>query len=143
MRRSLSMPVVGLAMLAVACGTALAQPKAKVDPGKREYAANCASCHGALGKGDGPTRPYLTRAPTDLSTLAKANGGVMPVSRIYESIDGSKVVAGHGSQEMPVWGTAYRIQAAERNVEVDYDPEVYVRGRILALIDYIYRLQVK
>jgi len=28
-------------------------------------------------------------------------------------------------------------------MDTPYDPEVYVRTRILALIDYIYRLQAK
>ena len=96
-----------------------------------------------LGKGDGPNKPYLTKVPTDLTTLAKGNGGVMPVARVYESIDGTKTVPGHGSRDMPVWGQAYRIRAAEHYMDVNYDPESFVRGRILALIDYMYRLQVK
>lgn len=141
MRTRSMIPLLGACALALACGQVAAQ--SKVDPGKREYDANCASCHGVLGKGDGPNKPYLTKVPTDLTTLAKANGGVMPVARLYESIDGSKAVPGHGSRDMPVWGQAYRIRAAEHYIDVNYDPEAFVRGRILALIDYIYRLQVK
>ena len=44
---------------------------------------------------------------------------------------------------MPVWGYEYRVQAAEHYIDAPYDPEVYVRARILSLIDYIYRLQQK
>ena len=141
MRTRSMIPLLGACALALACGQAAAQ--SKVDPGKREYDANCASCHGVLGKGDGPNKPYLTKVPTDLTTLAKGNGGVMPVARVYESIDGTKTVPGHGSRDMPVWGQAYRIRAAEHYMDVNYDPESFVRGRILALVDYMYRLQVK
>lgn len=45
--------------------------------------------------------------------------------------------------EGTAWGRDYRIKAAEYYFDVPYDPEVYVRGRILALIDYINRIQAK
>ena len=44
---------------------------------------------------------------------------------------------------MPIWGNQYRVRAAEYYIDVPYDPEVFVRAKILALIDYISRLQVK
>lgn len=139
-RSSLQAACVGACLAMMATG-ALAQ--GKVDLGKREYDANCASCHGLKGTGDGPSAQYLTRKPTDLTKLAKANGGVLPVHRLHESIDGTLVVPGHGTREMPTWGNQYRARAAEYYVDVQYDPDVFVRGRILALIDYIGRLQTK
>jgi mono/diheme cytochrome c family protein len=39
--------------------------------GKENYAANCTSCHGDGGKGDGPAAPALEHPPGDL-TSAKA-----------------------------------------------------------------------
>lgn len=128
--------------LAVASSGAFAQQQ-KVDIGKREYDANCASCHGAGGKGDGPMRPFLTKSASDLTVLAKNNGGVMPVTRLYATIEGSREATAHGTADMPVWGYEYRVQAAQYYLDVPYDPEVYVRTRILSLIDYIYRLQAK
>ncbi len=95
------------------------------------------------GTGDGPNKPYLTRSPTDLTTLAKANGGVLPVNRLYESIEGTLTVPGHGTRDMPTWGNEYRIQAAEYYIDTPYDSGGVVRARILALIDYISRLQAK
>ena len=139
-RFSLQAACVGACLVVAATG-ALAQ--GKVDLGKREYDANCASCHGMKGTGDGPSAQYLTRKPTDLTKMAKANGGVLPVNRLHESIDGTLAVPGHGSREMPIWGNQYRVRAAEYYVDVPYDPEVFVRGRILALTDYISRLQTK
>ena len=55
----------------------------KMDLGKRKYDASCASCHGLRGTGDGPNAPYLNRKASDLTALAKNNGGVFPVNRLY------------------------------------------------------------
>jgi mono/diheme cytochrome c family protein len=122
-------------------GAASAQT-ARVDLGKREFESNCASCHGANGKGGGYAVEWLRKSPTDLTTLSKRNAGVFPVSRMYEMIEGANVPS-HGARDMPVWGMDYRIQAGEYYADVPYDPEAYVRGRILALIEYINRLQEK
>lgn len=137
---STGLPLLVAALLAA--GPAVAQQQ-RPDLGKREFDANCASCHGATGKGDGPNKPWMTKAPPDLTLIAKNNGGVLPFKRLYEVIDGTGQVAGHGSSDMPVWGRDYRIKAAEYHFDVPYDPEVYVRGRILALIDYINRIQAR
>jgi mono/diheme cytochrome c family protein len=141
MKRSIIHAALIGASLAIAATGALGQ--GKVDLGKREYDANCASCHGPKGMGDGPTRPYLNKSPTNLTTLARDNKGVLPVNRLYESIDGTLTVPGHGTRDMPTWGNQYRMKAAEYYMDVPYDPEAFVRARILALIEYISRLQVK
>ena len=122
---------------------AFAQTKGeRVDFGKREFDANCATCHGPSGKGNGPITDLLTKRPPDLTQLSKNNGGVFPMARLYDVIDGSGVQA-HGTRDMPIWGQDYRVRAAEYYVDVPYDPEAYVRVRILALLEYINRLQAK
>lgn len=132
------------ALLAAMVTTASAQQKPEEDFGKTEYEFNCAACHGTTGQGDGPAAVYLTPKPSDLTTLAKTNKGVFPVARLYDVIDGSQEVKGHGSRAMPIWGREYRLEAGERNFEgPPYSPEAYVRVRILALIEYLYRLQTK
>lgn len=128
-----------LLALTLFAGSAVAQG-VKADLGKQEYNASCAVCHGNAGKGNGPYVELLQKKPTDLSTLTKRNGGTFPVARIYETIEGANVPS-HGSREMPIWGRAYRISAAEYYIDVDYNPEVFVRARILALIEYLSRLQ--
>jgi len=115
----------------------------KADQGKMEYESNCAACHGVDGRGEGPYKMYLTTPPADLSLLAKNNGGVFPVERVYQMIDGRTGVKGHGPSDMPIWGDKYKIRAAEHYVDVPYNPEVYIRSRILGLVDYLYRLQRK
>ena len=44
---------------------------------------------------------------------------------------------------MPIWGKHYSVSAAPRYDDYAYNPEAAVRGRILSLIDYLYRLQSK
>lgn len=130
---------VSLLALTLFSGVAFAQA-AKVDLGKQEFDSNCAVCHGISGKGNGPYVELLRRSPTDLTKLAKSNGGVFPVNRVYETIEGANVPS-HGSRDMPIWGTAYRVQAGEYYVDVPYNPDAYVRSRVLALVEYINRLQ--
>jgi len=108
--------------------------------GQREFESNCTSCHGMSGRGGGPLVGFLTKSPPDLTQLAKANGGVFPIARAYEVIEGGAVAA-HGTREMPVWGQDYRVQAATYFMDMPYDPEFYVRSRILALVEYLSRLQ--
>jgi hypothetical protein len=119
------------------------------DPGKAEYLWGCAACHGADGKGKGPLGVELRTAPADLTTLAKRNNGVFPLNAVYEIIDGRKAVKAHGTRDMPVWGYRYTPGASaaskptEPYVDLSYDPEHVVRNRILAVVDYLSRIQEK
>lgn len=128
-----------VAMAALLATGAMAQQKA--DLGKREYDSNCAICHGRDGKGNGPYVELLKRSPPDLTTMARRNGGVFPVAKSYDVIEGAG--PGHGTRDMPIWGMAYNVKAAEYYVDVPYDREAFVRGRILSLIEYLNRLQAK
>jgi mono/diheme cytochrome c family protein len=110
--------------------------------GKREFESNCASCHGVTGRGGGPLVSYLSKSPPDLTQLSKNNAGVFPIARVYDVIEGGSVPA-HGTRDMPVWGQDYRVQAATYFMELPYDPEVYVRTRILALAEYLSRIQAR
>lgn len=134
--RKLSLSLMALTMMS---GVTYAQP-GKVDLGKQEYVENCAVCHGNDGKGHGPYVEFLRKSPPDLTQLTKRNGGVFPVSRMYETIEGANVPS-HGARDMPIWGMDYRIKAAEYYIDVPYEPEPFVRARILMLIEHISRLQ--
>jgi mono/diheme cytochrome c family protein len=102
------------------------------------YARHCAACHGAEGRGDGPVAPALTRAPTDLTTLARRHGGRLDAARVAAAIDGRSPVAGHGSREMPVWGVVF---------EAEVSGEGYVGYRAIErsqrLTEYLATLQVE
>ena len=112
-----------------------------VDYGKREYNTNCAACHGVEGKGDGPYKEALFQSPPDLTTISQRNEGVFPFQRVYEIVDGRGAdIKAHGPRDMPIWGAEYMARA---NESLEPYPEVYARIRILALIDYLFRIQVK
>ena len=83
------------------------------------------------------------KAAPDLTLLQRKNNGTYPFDRVYAMIDGRVDVAAHGTPEMPIWGRRYSVEAAEYYVDVPYEPEAYVRGRILAVTEYVCRLQVK
>ena len=74
------------------------------DLGRSLYRLGCAVCHGLDGKGKGPLSGQLKAAPADLTVLAKNNHGIFSISSVYEIIDGRKVIAAHGTREMPIWG---------------------------------------
>jgi mono/diheme cytochrome c family protein len=127
-----------------------AEKKPEFDLGKSEYQNSCAACHGADGKGGGAVASSLKKAPSDLTTLAKRNNGVLPVDRLYAWIDGREAIGAHGERAMPIWGKRYSSDSAEfaeyfsdkpRGAWVELD--MYVRTRILALIDYLNRIQAK
>ena len=118
-------------------------PSSSTDFGRFLYQSNCAVCHGVGGKGDGPLAGKVdTRGGADLTTLAKANNGVFPLERVYQVIGGREEILVHGSRDMPVWGTTFleRI-ASEGSIELPWGREFYVRIRILALVDYLSRIQ--
>ena len=133
------------------CWAAAAQAQ-EIDIGKSEFQSSCASCHGTDGKGNGPVSGQLKVAPSDLTILAKNNNGVFPTNAVYEIIYGSKTVPAHGTREMPIWGERFNpIVGLPHNVDPSYwkmagpqqSPEVVVRTRILAVIDYLNRIQQK
>lgn len=68
------------------------------------YAQLCAVCHGRDGRGDGPAAVALKQSPTDLTQLARKNGGKYPTVAIQHSITNSDSIAAHGTSAMPVWG---------------------------------------
>jgi len=61
---------------------------------------------------------------------------------VYDVIDGRKEVLAHGRRDMPVWGAAYRTESLRDYAPYgEYADESLVRARILALIEYVSRLQ--
>jgi hypothetical protein len=78
-------------------------------------------------------------------TMQKNNSSVFPLDRVYEVIDGRQAVAAHGPGDMPVWGDVYSARGAAFSFGYANPKglESFTRGRIIALIGYIYTLQAK
>ena len=127
----------------------------QLDAGKTEYQVHCAVCHGIDGKGNGPASDELKTHPADLTMLAKNNNGVFPYKAITEVIDGRKALKAHGTREMPIWG--YQLTPMPKRtitplspdaktgqgLKTYYDSQIVVRNRILAIVDYLNRVQAK
>src|SRR4026209_2699233 len=72
--------------------------------GRDSFDRYCASCHGADGRGGGPVASQLQNRPTDLTTLARRNGGTFPRERVAAFVEGTERLSlTHGSGDMPVW----------------------------------------
>jgi len=141
--RAFTIGALAVGTVAIASAQQSAPAEQSVDRGKYEYDGHCAACHGSSGAGDGPYSSYLNKPIPSLTSLSKKNGGVFPFEQVHEIIDGRKEVRAHGSVGMPIWGRRFRIEAARRGDDFGADLEAVVRARILALTEYIYRLQAK
>lgn len=124
--------VAAVPMLALAGAASAADVDEMQQQNFYEY---CASCHGPMGRGDGPVAGELKTRPTDLTQLAKNNDGQFPYTRVRAIIDGRGQAVGiHGPAEMPVWGQRF-------SQEGNTDPQV--RAKILSIVDYLVSIQEK
>lgn len=138
------MKTIALSLVA-AIGLAGGATAQGMSMGQFEFHNSCEVCHGAGGKGDGEFSQLLSAQPADLTMLQKNNGGVFPVQRVFETIDGQATVAAHGERDMPIWGQRY-IERAGESYDYAFSPKEsaeYSRARMLALVEYIATLQAK
>lgn len=96
------------------------------------FRAYCTPCHGSDAKGAGPAAPALKAKVPDLTLLASNNRGEFPATRVRQTIMGDKVVAAHGSREMPIWGPVFH------QVEADMD---WGNVRLSSLVKYLESIQ--
>ncbi len=104
--------------------------------GANNFAQYCVACHGKDAKGTGTLAATLNPKPADLTLLSKNNGGTFPRDMVFQIIDGSQKVKGHGGGDMPQWGTTFLASMGSDNKDA-------VKRRIDSLVDYLETLQVK
>ena len=104
--------------------------------GSELFQQHCATCHGATAVGDGPTASALVTKPADLTKIAARRGGRFPEADIARFIDGRFDLPAHGSREMPVWGARFGAPISEGTSH-----DEIVRGKLLALVEYLKTLQ--
>jgi mono/diheme cytochrome c family protein len=119
-------------------GTALAQDPAI---GQEEYRMHCAACHGLDGRGDGPIGQILKTPAPNLAMITARNGGTFPIEKIYAIIEGSSVVAAHGTRDMPLWGDRYREAPKPVTPDQARMSEDLAQQRILSLVYYLGTMQ--
>lgn len=108
------------------------------EPGEAMYRRYCAACHGPTGRGDGVASSTLRPPPTNLTEIAKRNGGTFPTMTVVHYVDGTDHVRAHGDPAMPVWGEIFREEAVP-----DTTRRVEVRGKVMQIVAYIESIQAK
>ncbi|RYH02301.1 c-type cytochrome [Salipiger sp. IMCC34102] len=125
-----------LALLSL-IGLAACAPETPTYDGAQAFQAQCASCHGALGRGNGPLAEGLSPAPSDLTTLTRRFGGTYPADHVMTAIDGYNRGA-HFSAAMPRFGDGDL--GPMIMTEEDGNP-MPIPAELLALSNYIETLQ--
>lgn len=117
-----------------------AVPIVQSDPssGKQMYTDYCAPCHGREGKGNGPAAAAMKTPPTNLSLLAKNNGGKYPDAHVSAVLTFGDEKKAHGSKEMPVWGQLFQSLDWTSSTK-----DMEAKQRINRLNTYIESLQAK
>lgn len=147
--------VAGVALVLSMPGVSIADEDAqKLETGRTEFLSNCAECHGADGKGEGPMSRKLKIKPADLTILARRNNGVFLPTEIYRKIDGRYGVGSRPGSAMPVWGCrqgaapdqqrkANKPKPLDSLLNLACDSEARIRARISAIVDYLRQIQEK
>ncbi|WP_416881302.1 c-type cytochrome [Marivita sp.] len=108
--------------------------------GRALFMENCAVCHGADAKGNGPMARAMAKAPPDLTLIALRNGGDFPSVRVLSTIDGytKSSLSGPG---MPEFGALLDGEL----VPLDTGDGVLTPTprKLVALLEYIQSIQAK
>ncbi|MDO8678217.1 MAG: universal stress protein [Acidobacteriota bacterium] len=104
--------------------------------GRATFQTYCVMCHGNEGRGDGRLAAHMTRKPSDLTEIAKRNGGEFPSELVFRTVDGRQPVRGHGGPDMPAWGDTF-LKSREGG---DANS---VRETIDSLVRYVESIQAK
>jgi mono/diheme cytochrome c family protein len=103
--------------------------------GKAMYDSYCAVCHAKDAKGNGPAASAMKTPPTDLTQMAKNNGGKYPAAHVAAVLKGQAMNPSHGSEEMPIWGRLFS--------SISQGHEGQVQQRITNLVTYLEGVQAK
>ena len=96
-----------LVLVLAAAGTVARADEAPDMSGQQLYQDFCAVCHGANAHGSNPGGQALRAKIPDLTLLAARHHGVFPAEEVHRIIDGRLIRWGHGSRQMPVWGSEF------------------------------------
>jgi len=148
----------GLAVSAVAVVGWLTVTSARAEDqgvvqGQKLYTKYCASCHGATGKGDGPQAASTTPKASDLTLIAKRNGGKFPFYEVMMLINGRSpdsqqsnaslpgLPKAHGDPSMPVWGEVFSREELSKGTSLDL--QLQATGKIMMITEYLQSIQAK
>lgn len=144
--------VVGVGLLGLRSASG-AESQA-VTHGRELYTKYCASCHGPNGKGDGPQASSTTPKASDLTQIAKRNGGKFPFYETMQLIEGRSPTSqnadtslpglpkAHGDPKMPAWGEVFsREDLGAQGSSLDL--QLQTTGKIMMITEYLQSIQAK
>jgi mono/diheme cytochrome c family protein len=102
--------LVSQLVMVILCALHSGALAAELNGGKQMFVRYCASCHGVDGKGNGAVAVQLKFKAADLTLIRKKNKGIYPLDDVMATIDGRRIVKGHGERDMPVWGEVFTAQ---------------------------------
>ena len=131
---------------------------AAVASGQKLYMQYCASCHGTDGKGNGAQASTLNPKASDLTQLAKKNGGRFPFYETMLLISGRSATSqdqntdlpglpkadlpkAHGDPKMPVWGEVFNREELSKGTSLDL--QMQATGKIMLITEYLQSIQAK
>ena len=125
--------VCAIGVLGKPAASAAPVPATIQESSKDIYMHCCAACHGANGKGLGPSASALKTPPSDLTTLSRRHDGKFPYEYVSDVLRfGTRIVA-HGSSDMPIWGPIFG--------SMENYNEPAVKERIRKLCEYLASIQ--
>jgi len=149
----------GLAVLVAATAALGVRPASGAESqgvihGRELYTKYCASCHGPAGKGDGPQASSTTPKASDLTQIAKRNGGKFPFYETMQLIEGRRPTSqnadtsltglpkAHGDAKMPAWGEVFsREDLGAQGSSLDL--QLQTTGKIMMITEYLQSIQAK
>ncbi len=130
--------ILGAGALTVLTMIPQASSAQDVETGAELYQHYCATCHGLDATGHGPMAGVLVIQPTNLRTLADANG-LFPTARVVARIDGREPLVSHGSP-MPVYGPYF--EGNDTAIKTPEGQPILTSKPIVDLVAYLKTLQV-
>ena len=126
----------GAALFVAACAP---EEMPQATEGRDLFMVNCAVCHGADGRGNGPMASEMDPAPSDLTLIAARNGGELPVAQVLSKIDGY-AQGGITGPSMPQFGELFRGDL----VPFDTGDGILTPTprKLVALVEYLETIQV-
>ena len=151
--RVLGVALAGWMMVAAPASAKDTQQDMAVSQGQQLYTKYCASCHGASGKGDGSVGKMLNPPASDLTQIAKRNGGKFPFYEVMQIINGRAptsqqsdaslpgIPKAHGESGMPVWGEIFSREELSKGTSLDL--QLQATGKIMLITEYLQSIQQK
>lgn len=123
-----------LTALTLSAASGMAQD---VENGTNIYDDQCAVCHGADARGNGPLAPALILQPPSLRDLTQRYDG-FPTVRVVMRIDGSDPLVSHGSP-MPIYGPFFEEKDAV--IKSESGQPIMTSKPIADLVAYLKHIQ--